>query len=169
MGRHQLCQAEVEDLDAAVPGDEDVLGLQVPVDDALLVGRGEPGGDLRGVFHGSPRREGSARELGAQRLAFEQLLDDVGRAFVLTDVVDRRDVRVVENAGGFRFLLEAAKAIRVLREGCRQHLDRDLAPEPRIPRPIDLAHTPRADRAEDLVGAELGSARERHFSNPPMR
>ena len=37
--------------------DEDVLGLQVPVDDALLVRRREAVRDLGGVFDGSPRRE----------------------------------------------------------------------------------------------------------------
>ena len=47
-GLRQLGQAEVEDLDAPVPGDEQVLGLQVAVDDALVVGGGEPAGDLRG-------------------------------------------------------------------------------------------------------------------------
>ena len=38
----QLGQAEVEDLDAAVLRDEEVLGLQVPVDDPLLVRAARP-------------------------------------------------------------------------------------------------------------------------------
>ena len=41
-------EAEVEDLDAAVGGEEDVLRLQVAMDDALLVRRGEAARDLDG-------------------------------------------------------------------------------------------------------------------------
>ena len=84
LGLRELGQAEVEDLHAAVARDEDVLGLQVPVDDALGVGGGESRGDLEPVTDGAARRECSARETRAQRLAFEQLLDDVRRAVVRT-------------------------------------------------------------------------------------
>ena len=45
-GLDSLRQAEVEDLQVAVPGDEEVLGLQVPMDDALLVGSREALGNL---------------------------------------------------------------------------------------------------------------------------
>jgi len=34
-------RGEVEDLDQAVAGHEEVLRLEVPVDDAVLVGRGQ--------------------------------------------------------------------------------------------------------------------------------
>ena len=78
----ELREAEVEDLDAAVLRDEDVLGLQVPVDDALLVRRGEAEGDLRRVVERAALGQPAARERGAQRLALEQLLDDVGGAVV---------------------------------------------------------------------------------------
>ena len=58
-----------------------------------------------------------------------------------------------------------AQAIGVLRERRRQHLDRHLAPEPRVLRPVDLAHPARAERREDLVGAELRSGGERHLGS----
>jgi hypothetical protein len=45
----------------------------------------------------------------------EKLEDDVGSAFVHARVEDRHEVRVVEGAGGFGLLLEAAEAIRVCR------------------------------------------------------
>ena len=47
----QLCQPEVEQLDAR-PRQHDVGGLQVAMDDALLVGGGERVGDLDGVLQG---------------------------------------------------------------------------------------------------------------------
>ena len=110
------------------------------------------------------RSEGFAGELRAQRVALQQLLDDIRRAVVLADVVDRGDVGVIQDAGGPRLLLEAAQASGVLRERRRQHLDRDLAAEPRILRAVDLAHAPGADRVEDLVGPELRPGHERHFA-----
>ena len=50
----QAGQAEIEDLHAAVGGQEDVLRLDVAVDDALGVGGGQPVGDRRGDFHRLP-------------------------------------------------------------------------------------------------------------------
>ena len=69
----QLRQAEVEDLHAAVVRDEDVLGLEVAVDDPLLVRGGEAVGDLERVVDRAARREPAAREDRAQGLPFEQL------------------------------------------------------------------------------------------------
>ena len=159
----QLREAEVEDLDAPVLRDEEVLGLQVAVDDALLVRGGEAVRDLHRVVDGLARRQPATGEHRAQRLALEQLLDDVGSVVVRADVVDGGDVGMVEDARGLRFLLEAAQAVRVLRERGGQHLDRDLASEARVLRAVDLAHSPGADLAEDLVGAELRAGGERHF------
>ena len=76
--------------------------------------------------------------------------------------MDRDDVGVVERRRRARLLLEALQAVRVLRERRRQHLDRDLAPEPRVLRPVDLSHPAGAERREDLVGAELCAGGERH-------
>ena len=64
----------------AVPRDEEVLGLQVPVDDALLVRGGEAPGDLERVVHGLLLRDRTGVELPAQRLALEKLHDGVGDA-----------------------------------------------------------------------------------------
>ena len=43
-----------------------------------------------------------------------------------------------------------------------QHLNRDLAAQPCVPGPIDFFHPTRAERAEDLVGAESHAGKERH-------
>jgi hypothetical protein len=56
--------------------------------------------------------------------------------------------------------LEAGEMIRIAREGVREHLDRDVPPEPRVARAIDLAHAAGAERREDFVGTESGSRRE---------
>ena len=57
----------------AVLRDEQVLGLQVPVDDALLVGRGESFRGLKRVVDRLPLSDRARVELAPQRLAFEKL------------------------------------------------------------------------------------------------
>src|SRR4029453_3919384 len=97
-------------------------------------------------------------ELRAQGLALQELLHDVGRAVarVRSDVVDDGDVGVIQDARGPSLLLEALEAIRVAREGGREYLDGDVAAQARIFRPVHLAHSPRADPRDDLVGCAVG-------------
>ncbi len=61
------------------------------------------------------------------------------------DFVNRDDVRMIERRRGVCFLDEATTAILVGDPIGGQHLDRDVALEPRIARAIDLAHAPGAD------------------------
>ena len=75
----ELGEAEVEDLHAAVPGDEDVLGLEIAVDDAVVVGGRQAVGDLHRVLERLARGQGPVVEPLAQRLALEQLRDEVER------------------------------------------------------------------------------------------
>ena len=70
-GRHAgaLGQAEVEDLDVVIRQDEHVVGFQVPMDDALLVRRGDPLGDLERIAEGltlGNRRRGRAWRAGSR-------------------------------------------------------------------------------------------------------
>ena len=153
----QLGEAEVEDLDLAVVRDEHVLGLQVAVDDALLVGRRQPVRDLGADLDGLAQGQRAAGNALAQRLAFEQLRDDVGGALVVTRVVDREDVGMVEQARGAGLLLEAAQPVGVGREGAGQDLDRHVARQARVAGAVDLAHSARAQESGDLVGPDLGS------------
>ena len=104
-------------------------------------------------------RTGSAppADAFAQRLAFEQLRHDVRGALVVTRVVDREDVGMVEQARGARLLLEAAQPVGVGREGGGQDLDRHIARQARVAGAVDLAHSSRAQERGDLVGPDLGS------------
>src|SRR5262249_41865972 len=161
--KRKLGEAEVQDLDAPIVRDEDVLGLQVPVDDPLLVGRPEAAGHLeRIVDRLANRQRGSAGQLLPERRPLEQLRNDVGRTVVSPDVVNREHVRVVEAAGGPGLLLEPAQALGVRGIGRRQDLDRDFPVEPLVARPVDLAHSSRSERPDDLVGAEPRTRRESH-------
>ena len=63
------------------------------------------------------------------------------------DVVDAEDVGMVERRGRARFLLESRQAIGFGARAGRQHLDRDVAPEPRIARAIHFPMPPAAEGA----------------------
>src|SRR6185369_4915972 len=100
------------------------------------------------------RREGLAMEDLAERLPVHELHRDEDRVAGGPDLVDRDDVRVVERGRRARLLLEALPAVRVGGELRREDLDRDLASEPRVARAVDLAHSSRAERREDLEGTQ---------------
>src|SRR5262249_22528675 len=120
--RPLLGEAEVEDLDVAVLRDEEVLGLQVAVDDPLLVRRGEPLRDLAGEEDALSLRDRSPRESLAQRLALEELHRRVRDAVVSSEVEDRQDARMRERRDGQRLALEAGESGGVLRERLGQDL-----------------------------------------------
>ena len=92
------------------------------MDDALVVRRGQAARDLHANSTALRTGSGAAVQPLAQRLALEQLRDDVRRAVVRADVVDREDVRMVQRRGRARFLLEAAQPIGVRRETLRAGL-----------------------------------------------
>jgi hypothetical protein len=60
------------------------------------------------------------------------------------------------------FALEARQRVGIVRQVLRQDLDRDVATEPRIARPVHLTHSPGADRSSDFVRAEAGTGNKRH-------
>ena len=53
--------------------------------------------------------------------------------------------------------LEASQGIGICGERLWQNLDRHVAIELGVPRPVDLPHAARAERRQDLVGAETGA------------
>ena len=167
--RPELGQAEVQDLHPPVPGDEQVLGLQVPVDDPLLVGRGQTVCDLDRVVHGFARGQGGVAHHLPQRHAIQQLEHDVGVAFVTAGVEDRDEVGVVEGAGGLRLLFEPAEPVGVGQRVRRQDLDRHLPSEPLVAGAVDLPHPARTENAENLVRAETCPALDCHRTVSEVR
>ena len=93
-----------------------------------------------------------------QILAFDELHNERA-AF---KAVDLRDVRMIQRGEGLRLALEPRKAVAVARESVRQHLNRDVASEPGIPRAVDFTHAALSNGAEDFVGAETSSGEDWH-------
>jgi hypothetical protein len=163
----QFRQPEVQNLDAIVGGDRQILGLEIAVRDPLLVRRCEPSRDLQGIRDRFAHVDGTGPQPFPQRLPFEQLRHDEWRIRTHADVVHRKDVRTVQRRGRVSFLLESAEAIGIGRERRGQHLDRDVAPKARIAGAIHLAHAARADLAGNLIHPETSAWCEGHARNRP--
>jgi hypothetical protein len=80
---------------------------------------------------------------------------------VLTHVVDGADVGMVERRGEAGLALEPLEGIGIGQKVGREHLDRDLAVQPEILRPVHRAHSSRAELVEyPVVGDPLPDHRE---------
>ena len=105
--RRDLRQSEVENLGGPSPGDEDVGGLDVAMDDAFGMRR------IEGVRDLDPEANDLFdidRPLGDAVLecrAFEILHDDAGAAVLLADVMNGADVRMVQRGSRARLSLES--------------------------------------------------------------
>jgi hypothetical protein len=86
-------------------------------------------------------RDGAAPQPVLERAAGQVLHDDERPLGVLADVEDRHRVRLAGEArGGERLAREARAQRSVPCEALGEDLDRDVAPERLVGRPVDLAH-----------------------------
>ena len=108
--------------------------------------------------------ERAALQPPAERLALQELEDDVRDAAFAAHVEDGEDVRMVQGGDGPGFLLKAAQPLRVGGVVRRQDLEGDLSAEAGVAGPVDLTHPPGADGGETLVRAETAARHERHDS-----
>jgi hypothetical protein len=155
--------AEVEKLHAPGRRDLHVRGLQVAVDDAILVRRLQCFGDLLRIRERFLEWKGTGSDLRVEALAFDEFHDEEVPPGNFLEGVNRRDARVVQRGERLRFPFEAKPSLFIFEELFRQDLDRDVSREPRVPRPIDLSHPARAEGGDDLVRAEAGAGDD-HFS-----
>jgi hypothetical protein len=131
------------------------------MNNALGVRGPERIGGLPGVLERFADRKRPPREPLGQRLALDQLHDEVVHAPVMADVVHGTDVRMIERGDGARLALELAPGLG-LRAGRRgQNLDRDGPAQTGVVRSIDLAHPAGADGRDDLIGTQTRSGGER--------
>ncbi len=169
--------AEVGELDPAVPGDEHVARLHVPVGDALGV-RGLQRGGHRlpeggGLRDGEPSRRVEQARQAAGR---QQLHDDVGVAVLLDDVVQDHHVRVGQHRDGPGLAQGAfAEFLDLVRRHARRHPDllhRHLAVQELVVGRPDGAHRAGTEHGPQSVAARhrrsvgSGSAHPPHCGEP---
>ena len=148
---HRARDAEVGHLHRAVVGEHDVAGLDVAVDEQVLVRVGERtahvGGDLQAAVLGQPA--GVERLL--QRAPVDALHDDERLVAVDARVEDDDEVRVGEPGDVARLVLEARGERGVLAEAFAQDLDGDLAVEEPVACRVHLGHAAASDGTSELV------------------
>ena len=103
---HVAREPEVEQLDA-VAREKDVRRLQIAVHEAALVHDRERLEDRRGVPLRLVERQRSAGQAIRERLAVQQLQDQVLDACLVADVVQDADVRVIQRSDRARLALES--------------------------------------------------------------
>src|SRR4029453_11758856 len=91
-----LGQPEVQYLRRAVRANLDVRGLQVAMDDSLLVRRLERLGDLLGPRQRLVDGNRPLRDPIGERRAFDELHDQCVQAASILEAMDLRDVRMIE-------------------------------------------------------------------------
>ena len=150
-------QAEVGHAERVVGGDEDVVRLEIPVEDALPVGMG----------HGRAEGEGPAAEEGpgegragpedpAERAAVHVLRHEEGAAVSIPGVVETQDGGMFETGQGAGLLEETEEGLLAHRFG-QEELRRHEAVEGTVPREPDRAHGPCPQGTVEVVARpELG-------------
>jgi hypothetical protein len=89
----------------------------------------------------------------------DELHREVASGVVLADLVDRDDVRVVEQGDGLGLVAEPADLVFGGQCGGADHLERNLAVQADLARLVDDAHAAAANLGLDLVVAEVADER----------
>ena len=169
--RAELGQPEVEHLDPAVFSDHHVRRLEIPMDDAPLMGRGqglrhrhreiEKAVDLEPLIGDQLVEPPSLDQLHDEKMNGAAVSDTLfaggALGLCLSHLVNGHDVGMAEGGDGAGLTLEAFEPIRV---GCHllgQHLERHLAPQLGVLGEIDLPHAARTELVQDLVVGELAA------------
>src|SRR3954471_17255727 len=97
--------------------------------------------------------ERAALQPRRERLALEKLHHEEIGAVVMTDIVQRADVRVIQRRNGPRLANEALRR-RLAGPGVRsEHLDGDRSLQPCVAGPVDIPHPPGTDSRLEEVRA----------------
>ncbi len=145
-------QAEVGDLDPVVVGEEDVLGLDVAVDEAGLVGGAERRQDRFEHLERLPRAEVAAGpDQVAQRPPAHELHREEHVALVGALVVDGDDVGVGQPSGRVRLTDEPADELLVVGQARVHDLERDRAVEAVVVGLVDRGHAAAGEAGTDVV------------------
>ena len=122
--RQELRQAEVEHLDEAAVGANQVGALDVAMDDAAAVRLVERVGDLHADVDHFADRQRPLRDPLREQLALDVLHDDEVGAGVLADVVGDGDVRRAQQRRGAGLVQQPRAAVRIGLERRGQELQR---------------------------------------------
>ncbi len=134
------------------------------MDEPQLVGAREPSRDVRTDATRLGLRKPSSGDPRRERLALQELHDEVRHGALSPSVEERAHVGVREARRDLCLACKPPQCVGVLPVARADDLDRHLPLEARVVRPVHLSHTPGPERREDLVGPEARPLLERHVS-----
>ena len=155
-------EPEVREPDAAVLVDQDVAGLEIPVQHALVVRCGKSGGEPSRHLGGLVGRQpADPPEQAGEVLALHELHREEREAVHLGDVVHAADVRVGDLPGRAHLAPEPHEPVAVADERLGQELQGHRLSEREVVGPVNLAHAALADQPDNpIAAAEHGSRLE---------
>jgi hypothetical protein len=151
VGGQGLRQTEVQNLHVAVRRDLDVGGLQVPVDDALLMGLLQRFRHLAGDQERLLDGKGSALQPLGKIVALHQLQHQEETPFGLFHPVDGGNVGMIQRSEKLGLAAEPGQALGGVRHPGGEGLDRHLPAQLRVLGTVDLAHSAGAQLRRDAV------------------
>ncbi len=161
---HDLGDAKVGQQAVPLFVDQDVAGLYIAMDQSTRMGIAQRLAhlfdDLSYLFQG----QRFPMQQIIQRASFNVRHDDIGISFILSKIMNREDMDMLQPGDQLGFLLETAYEFRVPCEMARQDLKGDIAIHARLIGLIDRRHTPFAQGCHDLVFPELFSSEIFHAS-----
>ena len=92
-----------------------------------------------------------------QILARHQFHDEGAHPIALLEVVNGGDVGMIQRRECTGLAFESGEAVGILRQRGGQDLQRHVAPEPRVARPIHFAHPAGPEWTKHLIGTETGA------------
>ena len=150
--RDRFRDAEIRHLYLAVPGDDDILGLDIPMYDLIVVSHLQTGchlnGDTGGLLDGQTTL---FLDIGLEGDALYQLHDDIEDILLITDIIDIDDIRMSQPCCSLSLLLKFADEILILHEFILQHLYRHKAVQLMILSLEDLRHAAGSDFFQNLI------------------
>src|SRR5215472_8246657 len=149
---HRLCDAEVHDLHGEVRKNSNVPRLDVAMNNPCVMRMRQPVRDADQDLHSLQQRELLVLDELVEVLARKELADEVENGALGPDVVDRRQIAMVEIARQPRLLKKTLANLGVWNV---TGLDRDGALDDRISGLVDRAETSARELSNDLVFAEL--------------
>ncbi len=149
-----LGQAEIADLRVSIPVQQDIAGLQVPVDDPLLVRVRHGDGHVQHQLGRPPARQRAVLDPAREAPPLDVAHREERLALVLPDLEDGHDSVMVELGGRLGLLAEPPELLVRCQGAGQDHLQRDRAPQALLPRQVHHTHTAAGDLLDHLVIAE---------------
>jgi len=133
--------AEIHNLDLAVPENKNIGGFDIPVNNPITVSKMEPVTDLDGYFHYSLQGENvSAVDQVKQVVAFQKFHGDKGNTLVFIEFINNDNIFMMETSRRLGFLEKPLFELRIRGIGIRHRLQGDIPSHQGIECFIDDAH-----------------------------